>query len=87
MWNRCSHLRAELRRLAEAVASLGGDAQQRAREADVLRYQVNEIAAAHVGDPDEEDVLRQEEVRLADASAHREAAALATETPGFCDRE
>ncbi len=72
-------LRAELRRLAEAMASLGGDAQQRAREADVLRYQVNEIAAAHLGDPDEEDELRQEEVRLADASAHREAAAHAGE--------
>jgi len=72
-------LRAELRRLAEAVASLGGDAQQRAREADVLRYQVNEIAAAHVADPAEEDELRQEEVRLADAAAHREAAAYAGE--------
>lgn len=72
-------LRAELRRLAEAVTSLGGDAQQRAREADVLRYQVNEIAAAHLADPEEEDELRQQEVRLADASAHREAAAHAGE--------
>jgi DNA repair protein RecN (Recombination protein N) len=72
-------LRAELRRLAESVASLGGDAQQRAREADVLRYQVNEIAAAHLSASDEEDQLRQEEVRLADASAHREAAAGAGE--------
>jgi DNA repair protein RecN (Recombination protein N) len=72
-------LRAELRRLAEAVESLGGDAQQRAREADVLRYQVNEIAAAHLADAGEEDELRQQEVRLADASAHREAAAHAGE--------
>ncbi len=72
-------LRAEQRRLAEAVESLGGDAQQRAREADVLRYQVSEIAAAHLGDPEEEDALRQEEARLADASAHREAAAAAVE--------
>ena len=72
-------LRAELRRLAEAVESLGGDAQQRAREADVLRYQVNEIASAHLADAGEEDELRQEEVRLADASAHREAAAHAGE--------
>jgi DNA repair protein RecN (Recombination protein N) len=72
-------LRAELRRLAESVASLGGDAQQRAREADVLRYQVNEIAAAHLSASDEEDQLRQEEARLADASAHREAAASAGE--------
>lgn len=72
-------LRAELRRLAESVAALGGDAQQRAREADVLRYQVNEIAAAHLSDPDEDDALRQEESRLADATAHREAAARASE--------
>jgi len=72
-------LRAELRRLAESVAALGGDAQQRAREADVLRYQVNEIATARLSDPDEDDALRQEESRLADASAHREAAALASE--------
>ncbi len=72
-------LRAELRRLAETMASLGGDAQQRAREADVLRYQVNEIEAAHLSASDEEDQLRQEETRLADASAHREAAAYAGE--------
>jgi DNA repair protein RecN (Recombination protein N) len=72
-------LRARLRSLAESVAALGGDAQQRAREADVLRYQVNEIAAAHLADPDEENELRQEEARLADASAHREAAAHAWE--------
>ena len=36
---------------------------------------MNEIAAAHVADPDEEDALRQQETLLADASAHREAAA------------
>ena len=72
-------LRAGLRALDAAVGALGGDEQQRAREADVLRYQVAEIAAAHLSDPDEDDQLRHTEVRLADAGAHREAAAHAWE--------
>jgi DNA repair protein RecN (Recombination protein N) len=67
-------LRARLRALATAVDALGGDIQQRAREADVLRYQVTEISNAKLGDPDEDDQLRLEETRLADAGAHREAA-------------
>jgi DNA repair protein RecN (Recombination protein N) len=70
-------LRARLRELAASVAALGGDVQARAREADVLRYQVAEITGAHLSDPDEDDQLRQQETRLADASAHREAAARA----------
>jgi DNA repair protein RecN (Recombination protein N) len=72
-------LRARLRTLAASLAALGGDVQQRAREADVLRYQVAEISAAHLSDPDEDEHLRQEEARLADAGAHREAAAHAGE--------
>jgi DNA repair protein RecN (Recombination protein N) len=70
-------LRTRLRELAAKVAELGGDAQQRAREADVLRYQVAEIAAAQLADPDEDNTLRLEEIRLADASAYREAAVAA----------
>jgi DNA repair protein RecN (Recombination protein N) len=72
-------LRAKLRAVAAAETALGGDAPGRAREADVLRYQVAEIAAAQLSDPDEDDDLRQQEVRLADAGAHRESAARATE--------
>jgi DNA repair protein RecN (Recombination protein N) len=68
-------LRARLRALAATVEALGGDVQQRAREADVLRYQVTEIGAAQLSEPDEDDRLRLEEARLADAGAHREAAA------------
>ncbi|MGP0029833.1 MAG: DNA repair protein RecN [Acidimicrobiales bacterium] len=67
-------LRARRRELADALTELGGDEQQRAREADVLRYQIAEIAAAHLDHPDEEAALRQEESRLADAGALREAA-------------
>ena len=72
-------LRSRLRALDDALGGLGGDDQQRAREADVLRYQVAEIAAAHLEDPDEEVALRLEEDRLADAGAYREAAAGAVE--------
>jgi DNA repair protein RecN (Recombination protein N) len=72
-------LQARLGDLAASLASIGGDVQQRAREADVLRYQVEEIAAARLANPDEEDELRRQEDRLADASAYREAATLALE--------
>jgi DNA repair protein RecN (Recombination protein N) len=72
-------LRARLREIAVSMAALGGDVQARAREADVLRYQVAEIAGATLSDPEEDGLLRQQETRLADAAAHREAAARAWE--------
>ncbi|HWF17013.1 MAG TPA: DNA repair protein RecN [Acidimicrobiales bacterium] len=72
-------LRAERQVLTDALAALGGDVQQRAREADVLRYQVSEVDAAHLEDPDEEAGLRLEEDRLGDAAAYREAASAAAE--------
>jgi DNA repair protein RecN (Recombination protein N) len=68
------NLRRELRQVAESVQALGGDGPQRAREADVLRYQWAEIDAAHLEDPDEDHQLRLEEERLADASSYLEAA-------------
>ena len=77
--SRVRAIRSQLHALDEALAGLGGDAQQRAREADVLRYQVEEIANAHLEDPDEEASLRLEEDRLADAAAYRDAALEALE--------
>jgi len=77
--SRVRAIRSQLHALDEALAGLGGDAQQRAREADVLRYQVDEIANAHLEDPEEESTLRLEEDRLADASAYRDAALEALE--------
>jgi DNA repair protein RecN (Recombination protein N) len=77
--SRVRAIRSQIHALDEALAGLGGDAQQRAREADVLRYQVEEIAAAHLDDPDEETGLRREEDRLADAAAYRDAALGAVE--------
>jgi DNA repair protein RecN (Recombination protein N) len=66
-----------LRLLTDESAALGGDARQRAREVDLLHYQIDEIAAAGIEDPDEDGRLEVEEDRLAAASAHRQAAAAA----------
>jgi DNA repair protein RecN (Recombination protein N) len=59
------------------LATLGGDARARAREVDLLRYQVGELERAGLRHPDEDDALDSEEDLLADARAHRDAAALA----------
>src|SRR5690606_14469147 len=55
----------------------GGDERSRARELDLLRYQVAEIDAARLTDADEEERLEAEEDVLADAAAHREAGVVA----------
>lgn len=69
--------RAERRRIAAALEELGGDAGARAREADLLRFQINEIEAAALTDADEDAALDELEDRLAGAVAHREAASRA----------
>ena len=69
-------LREARRRLygvGRALASLGGDERARAREADLLRYQLSELAAAAIEGPDEDERLELEEDALADATAHRQA--------------
>lgn len=65
--------RAELRRVDAALAALGGDERARAREADLTRFQADEIARAGITGPDEDERLAAEEDLLADAEAHREA--------------
>src|SRR5688572_4345690 len=67
---------AEIDRRLEA---LGGDAGARAREIDLLRFQVGELEAANLSDPDEDRLLDAEESRLGDAVGHQEAAALVAE--------
>jgi DNA repair protein RecN (Recombination protein N) len=69
--------RARLSAIDERLATLGGDARARAREIDLLRYQVDELERAGLDDPDEDEHLDAEEDLLADARAHREAAATA----------
>jgi DNA repair protein RecN (Recombination protein N) len=61
------------RRLADELAALGGDERARARELDLLRFQVAEIDAAGLDDPGEDVTLEAEEALLADAAAHRDA--------------
>ncbi len=69
--------RTDVRRLTEELAAFGGDERSRAREVDLLRYQVDEIGAAGIADADEDDRLLKESELLADAEAHREALATA----------
>ena len=64
----------------ERLLALGGDPRERAREIDLLRFQVDELVDAGLDDPDEDDRLRREAEVLADASGHREAADTAVAT-------
>jgi DNA repair protein RecN (Recombination protein N) len=60
-----------------SLAVLGGDARARAREIDLLRFQVAELDGAAVEDAGEDERLAAEEATLAGAEAHRQAAAAA----------
>ena len=57
----------------EALAALGGDPRARAREVDLLRFQLGEIDGATITDADEEAALTAEEEALAGAQANRDA--------------
>src|ERR687892_829252 len=67
--------REEVRSIVDELATMGGDERARARELDLLRYQVSEIDGAAITGPDEDAELERLEDELADAAAHREAAA------------
>jgi DNA repair protein RecN (Recombination protein N) len=69
--------RARLTEIDAGLAALGGDDRARAREIDLLRFQVDELDAAGVVDAGEDERLDAEESMLADAAAHRDAAAAA----------
>jgi DNA repair protein RecN (Recombination protein N) len=69
--------REEGRALRMELDALGGDDRARAREADLLRFQVEEIDLAAITDPAEDDALRAEEAMLADATTIREVLAAA----------
>lgn len=70
--------RSAVRAIDERLAELGGDERGRAREIDLLRFQVDELVSAGLDDPDEDRALEAEEDLLADAQAHQDAAALAS---------
>ncbi|HEX3088312.1 MAG TPA: DNA repair protein RecN, partial [Ilumatobacteraceae bacterium] len=69
--------RARLTEIDASLAALGGDQRSRAREVDLLKFQVGELVAAAITDPDEDAQLAIEEEALADATAHREAGQIA----------
>jgi DNA repair protein RecN (Recombination protein N) len=71
-----------VRDIDAAIGALGGDSRSRAREVDLLRYQVDELAAADLHDPLEDEALEAEEDVLADVVAHREAALQALDALG-----
>ncbi len=76
------HCRVELAELEAALEGLGGDDRARARQLDLLRFQVEELDAARIEGPDEDERLEQEEDRLADAVGHQEGGLEASEAIG-----
>lgn len=66
--------RARLTEIDASLAALGGDVRTRAREIDLIRFQVGEIGAAALERDDEEAELDELEDLLAGAVAHRESA-------------
>ncbi len=64
------------RDLRARLESLGGDERERLRELQLTRFQVEEIDAAAIAGPDEDESLRDAEELLAGATAHRELAAM-----------
>jgi DNA repair protein RecN (Recombination protein N) len=74
--------RARLTEIDAELAALGGDERARAREIDLLRFQVDELDAAAIVDPNEDAALDSEETVLADATAHRDAAIAAVSALG-----
>ncbi|OWY61941.1 hypothetical protein B7486_61080, partial [cyanobacterium TDX16] len=71
--------RQALAEIDEGLAALGGDERARARELDLVRYQVDEVDRAEIAGPDEDLELQRLEAQLADAVAHQEAGATALE--------
>ena len=65
--------RAAVTEIDAALATLGGDDRMRAREIDLLRFQVTEIIEAALQGADEDELLSREEDVLADAVNYREA--------------
>ena len=82
--------RRRLRELRAAQASLGGDSRTRARELDLLRYQLAELDGADLVSSGEDEELQEEEAVLSDAGAVRLAAGGAAEVlagdDGIVDR-
>lgn len=66
--------RRTLAEIDRQLAGLGGDAGTRAREMDLLRFQLDELSVAGLADPNEDELLDAEQDDLSAAVANREAA-------------
>jgi len=62
-----------VRDIEAQLTALGGDERSRTRELDLLRYQHDELVAAAIVGPDEDEKLDALEDTLGDAVAHRQA--------------
>ena len=71
--------RARARQLQESMARAGGDAAARARERELLSYQIAELDGAGLQGTAEDEQLAAEESALGQAAAHRVAAQAAYE--------
>jgi len=69
--------RARVDDIDRQLAGLGGDERARARELDLVRFQLAELDDVAVTDADEDDRLHAEELLLGDALGHQEAIAAA----------
>ncbi len=69
--------RSLVQELEGELIAMGGDRGARERELDLLRFQISELTAAGLTDPNEDERLDHEESALADAVAHRTSGALA----------
>ena len=67
--------RERIKEIDRSLDALGGDARARAREIDLLRFQLDEIDAAAIDALDEVERLAEEDERLASAEEARGAAA------------
>jgi DNA repair protein RecN (Recombination protein N) len=65
--------RARLTEIDATLAALGGDSRSRAREIDLLRFQLDELRAAAIRSDAEDDELDELEDRLGKAVEHRDA--------------
>ncbi len=65
--------RAKLASLQSELADMGGDLRTRAQEIDILNFQIVEIEALNIEDPNELTTIADQEDMLADAVAHIEA--------------
>lgn len=74
-----SQSKAHMAELDAELASLGGDPRSRARELDLLRYQVRELDEAAISGPTEDAELIKSEEVLANAVEHQLAGSQALE--------